>query len=260
MYYDSLTNELWTKESKNLKRNYYKGHFTHELGRISIDNADGQKGETIILPDLSPYLICYIPLNASKKPFAKLVGPRTRSITISHMRRRFAYILRLKPGYLNFQNKFHIIDLINTSIDLSNIFPNLWEPLSTVLELKDDVQIFNQMNRVVSSLNKDENPHKLHTLNYLFYEKEIQTVKEAAKQTGISERYLRKVFNQHIGISPNNAFRIIRLSKSLEMHGAMPDKISWAWLAIDSGYYDRSHMISEYQRFVGSTPEKLFHK
>jgi len=258
VYYDSSTNELWSEEAKNLNRVYYPSSSIYELGKISIHNYEGKKGKTIILPDLSSYLICYVPLNPASTPFAKLIGPRTKSIVITHGRRRSTYILRLKPGSLGFDNRIHVSELINKSIDFSELFPELWRSLLEALGTKNEVLVFEKMCAIFTSLNNCPNTAIIERLNNLLNGNDIYKVNTVAKQLGISERYLRKIFDRHIGISPNHSFRIVRLIRSLEMKNPKSRIENWAGLAVGSGYYDQSHMISEYQRFLGCTPEALY--
>lgn len=258
MYYDASTNELWSEEARNLNRFYFSSNTIHELGKISIHNNEGRKGKTVILPDLSSYLICYVPFNPFSLPYAKLIGPRTKSIIISHSSRQSTYILRLKPGHLDFDGRLHVSELINTSVDFCELFPELWRPLAEVLGTQNDKQIFDKMSHVLSLLNNCSNTEMLTRINNLLNGQDIYKVNLVAKRLGISERYLRKIFDQYIGISPNHSFRIVRLIRSLEMKNPKSVRDNWAGLAVGSGYYDQSHMISEYQRFLGCTPEALY--
>ncbi len=72
----------------------------------------------------------------------------------------------------------------------------------------------------------------------------------------ISDRQLRNVFNEHVGISPKNLLSISRFRKlyyQLQYSPAKPlDE-----LAFDMGYFDLSHMVKEFKKFTGAKPTSL---
>jgi AraC-like DNA-binding protein len=74
-------------------------------------------------------------------------------------------------------------------------------------------------------------------------------VREAAERVGVSERYLRRVFIQAVGVSPKHFARIARVRTLL----TKPRK-SWSATAADAGYFDQSHLVAEFRSIMRVTP------
>lgn len=79
---------------------------------------------------------------------------------------------------------------------------------------------------------------------------------ELANETGYSTRYLRKQFEDHIGISPKLFSQIVRFQSSLNM---LLKNASCSVIDVsnENGYYDQAHLINEFKNFGYDTPYKL---
>jgi AraC-like DNA-binding protein len=81
------------------------------------------------------------------------------------------------------------------------------------------------------------------------------TVDELAKAGGVSRQHLTRVFREEIGVSPKVYCRLARFRSALALAGA--PGTNWADAALELGYSDQSHMISEFREFTGLTPGSL---
>lgn len=79
------------------------------------------------------------------------------------------------------------------------------------------------------------------------------TVTQVARQLAVSERQLRNVFADDIGLSPKHFARIDRVRQVLAGAGAGGNP-RWAGLAQATGYYDQSHMTAEFHALFGVPP------
>jgi AraC-like DNA-binding protein len=78
-------------------------------------------------------------------------------------------------------------------------------------------------------------------------------VREAARETGYSERQLRRRVLAATGHSPKRLMRIARMQRLLlDGRGA-----SWARSAVEHGYFDEAHMVNDVRELVGATPHGL---
>jgi AraC-like DNA-binding protein len=75
-------------------------------------------------------------------------------------------------------------------------------------------------------------------------------VEAAARRLHVSERRLRTVFADGMGLSPKHFARIARVRAVL---GRSPER-AWADVALAAGYYDQSHMTAEFRRLMGVPP------
>lgn len=84
-------------------------------------------------------------------------------------------------------------------------------------------------------------------------------VSDLSKEAGFSERYIGKLFDQWVGISPKLYAEIMRFQFSLEQLEQIknnPQKILLD-TALDSGFFDHAHMNRCYQRFLHCTTGTL---
>lgn len=75
-------------------------------------------------------------------------------------------------------------------------------------------------------------------------------------ELGWSPKRLIARFREQIGLPPKLVARLLRFGRASASltSGAAPD---WGAFAQDHGFYDQSHLINEFQRFAGDTPEGL---
>jgi len=81
-------------------------------------------------------------------------------------------------------------------------------------------------------------------------------VREVARESGYSERQLRRRVLAATGHSPKRLMRIARMQRLLlDGRGA-----SWARSAVEHGYFDEAHMANDVRELVGATPHALLNK
>jgi AraC-like DNA-binding protein len=82
------------------------------------------------------------------------------------------------------------------------------------------------------------------------------SVGTVAVELGVSERHLRRVFHDAVGVSPKAFAKLVRFHRAL--HAAREDaRLSWAAIAATAGYYDQAHLIAEFRTIAGVTPRAL---
>jgi AraC-like DNA-binding protein len=79
---------------------------------------------------------------------------------------------------------------------------------------------------------------------------EPKWVRVVARRLNVSERQLRNVFSQAVGLSPKQYVRIDRVRTVL----ANARRGDLAQVATRAGYYDQSHMAAEFRRLMGVPP------
>jgi len=68
-------------------------------------------------------------------------------------------------------------------------------------------------------------------------------------------RKLERKFKKHIGISPKQLGRIIRLQTALRL--ILSQNQNLTSIAYESDYFDQSHFIKDFKEFIGSTPKQM---
>jgi AraC-like DNA-binding protein len=83
-----------------------------------------------------------------------------------------------------------------------------------------------------------------------------ESVQSVAIELAVSERHLRRIFLETVGVSPKAFARLTRFHRALR--AAREDgPASWASIATLAGYYDQAHLIAEFRAIAGVTPRVL---
>jgi AraC-like DNA-binding protein len=87
----------------------------------------------------------------------------------------------------------------------------------------------------------------------LTHAKGALSVATLAQEAGLSTRQLERRFLSQVGISPRQYANVVRFRSVFDL--LTPCKRpAWAALAAGAGYFDQSHMIRDFQRFLGCSP------
>jgi AraC-like DNA-binding protein len=79
------------------------------------------------------------------------------------------------------------------------------------------------------------------------------TVRDIARDIGLSQRRFIQVFTEEIGLTPKLFSRVKRFQRTIAIvRQAMAPY--WARLAVDCGYFDQSHLIRDFLMFSGFSP------
>lgn len=97
---------------------------------------------------------------------------------------------------------------------------------------------YKRMLTAIQTINKNQSDINISTL---------------AQATCLSNKQFNRIFTEHIGSNPKDYLRIVRFQRALYILQKNPG-ISFAHLAYECGFYDQSHLISEFKTFSGYTP------
>ena len=73
-----------------------------------------------------------------------------------------------------------------------------------------------------------------------------------ASDLGVSERHLRRVFREAVGVSPKTSAKLTRFHRAMNS-AREEDEPTWASIAA-AGYYDQAHLIVDFHAIAGTTP------
>ena len=82
------------------------------------------------------------------------------------------------------------------------------------------------------------------------------SVSSVAYDPRVSERHLRRVFQEAIGMSPKTFARLARFRHALRA-ARESDHQGWASIAAAAGYYDQAHLIAEFRLIASASPQRL---
>ena len=93
-------------------------------------------------------------------------------------------------------------------------------------------------------------------LDFIGRRRGLVSVEWLSGASGISRQHLTRRFRQSVGIGPKFFCRVARFHAMLGEAYRQP--LDWAAVAVEYGYYDQAHLISEFKEFTGLTPGLFF--
>jgi AraC-like DNA-binding protein len=81
-------------------------------------------------------------------------------------------------------------------------------------------------------------------------------ISELAHQAGLGLRQFERRFDYEIGISPKFYARIVRFEAALQRRAVSPTT-RWTDIAHDLGYHDQMHMVHDFTRLSGASPDAI---
>ncbi len=265
MRYDPVMHELGNLDTLLGQKNYapckslstYIKSYTLLTGEFLCS----KDSSWYILPDNCPYLIFYLSEQSGQtKSSLRVIGPRTTHIRISRRNRWLTFMLAFRPGALYSLCELTQSELVDQAVDAELLFDwcndRLLTQLTDFAVKKDESGLISLIEReLLERLGKasELNPVVQSLLNVGAFSE--MNVREIAGGLGLSDRHLRNITRKYVGHSPKLILQIERFSKSLTLCNKQKE---WAEIAYETGYYDQSHMIAEFQKMVGQSPDRLF--
>ncbi len=142
--------------------------------------------------------------------------------------------------------------LTNNSVDIRDCIKNGNQILSAAareMEIQHKALLLSKLIRI--RMKEDQSNYLIRYCTDRIFEKNGNIkISELGTETGYSERYLGKVFEKYVGISPKMYCEIMRLQNSLKKLVSGSKQEPLINLALDSGFFDHAHMNRCYKRFL----------
>jgi AraC-like DNA-binding protein len=186
-----------------------------------------------------------------------IVGMMSKPIfTSPDFSKKQIYAIRFNPGgaYSFFKNDLD--DFTDLKVDFKNVSKNLEKKLAAIFLSKNS--LYEKIKYLDAFFLRrfiewGQNAVIMNSLTNIFSAKGNMEIKKLAQGQYVSERQLNRLFKQWIGLSPKEFTRIIRFQNALR-NIMLADNVNWSSLAVESGYHDQAHFISEFKAFTGITP------
>jgi AraC-like DNA-binding protein len=92
-----------------------------------------------------------------------------------------------------------------------------------------------------------------------FYDPKVNPAKAMASDARLTERMIQMKFKEHLGYSPKELIRFLRFKQVvLNLIAQETDKIDIFEIIATQGYHDQSHLIKDFNHYLGTTPKKFF--
>ncbi|GAB2709329.1 helix-turn-helix domain-containing protein [Kitasatospora kifunensis] len=229
------------------------------LSDITLLTADKAAGPLVHLPDAATSLVLRT-ASATRETELLVVGPRTRAAY--HTGKDFPPCLRirLRPGAARLLLGVSMRELVDRVIPLGELMggtAGLAERTSGEPEIV--------LKRIEAALLDGRSGADLARSRLVGTAAEVLTARcdgrreqlpALARRLAVSERHLRDLFTDHVGIAPKRFERIARVRQVLT-HGRTGTP-RWAQLATTTGYYDQSHLTADFRALIDVPPAAFF--
>lgn len=84
-------------------------------------------------------------------------------------------------------------------------------------------------------------------------DRSIRTVSELAASTGHHRRRIERLLAAHVGLGPKAMIRRYRLQEAAAA-AQSGDRVEWATLAAELGYFDQAHLVGHFTEVIGCPP------
>jgi AraC-like DNA-binding protein len=84
-------------------------------------------------------------------------------------------------------------------------------------------------------------------------------IRQLARSLHTTPRTLERRIRDATGLSPRGVASVARFRRAFRRLDQAPVG-TWSRVALESGYYDQSHMIREFRRFAGTAPSQFFQR
>jgi len=152
-------------------------------------------------------------------------------------------------------------DLLNKITPLEDVIhsiPFLAEEVYEKTSFKGRINFFKSY---LKTLEHDDNIQSIvnYCIKRIYQSNGMLSILQLAIETGYSDRYLRKMFEENIGFSPKQLSEVVRFQNTLNVI-CREEIYDLQDLVTDNGYHDLPHFIRGFKKFVNLTPNKFIKK
>jgi AraC-like DNA-binding protein len=151
-------------------------------------------------------------------------------------------------------------DVVNQNISLANFFPDIPDSCYIIAHqqlFEERITTFKQLflSRLLPQGAHNKTDLVFHTVQHIYRLSGNVSIDRLAEKLGYSSRYIRRKFEQTLGISPKLFCRIVRFQNALALlqggNTAIIDVVNHL------GYFDQSHFLKDFNQFSLLTPTQI---
>lgn len=182
----------------------------------------------------------------------RVVGPRGRASYHPGKELPMCVRIRLRPGAARSAFGVPVSELRDRAVPLTDLWGARAARLEQRLsELDDSESVLRAMEgALLGGLTNDVDSRDAVLRQAIASLSGGEQVAALARRLSVSERRLRDLFTDRVGLPPKRFARIQRIRAVVVRAGSA----GWAGLASDAGYYDQSHLAADFQELIGVSP------
>ncbi|WP_405905916.1 helix-turn-helix domain-containing protein [Streptomyces sp. NBC_00828] len=228
----------------------------------AFTSVDGELREPFThVPDAVTKMVVRVEENGRRDVL--VVGPRTRASYHASKRLASCVQLRLGPGAARPLLGVPAVDLVGKVAPLGDFPGDHARQLADELLPLEPERVVPHLTETLPERLAPADPARTELLRAAVEAMSTDAgrlpvgVRELAGHLAVSERQLRNLFTDGVGVSPKHYARIARVRHILT-HARSAPETPWAQLATATGYYDQSHMAADFRTLMGVPPTSFF--
>lgn len=171
---------------------------------------------------------------------------------------------KFRPGAIGNIFREEVCDAAGSIINAEDILyggANVVDELVNTTDFGERLQVMQRYITARLSDGYETDPLANYVTNRIMDSHGTAKLSDIADETGYTDRYIRKVLKSKLGMSAKTFSQIVKMQWSYHIgketsHEA--NVYTLADLAMDSGYYDQSHMNASYKKLTGMLPNDAF--
>jgi AraC-like DNA-binding protein len=244
-------------------RESLRSHVAHILQYREVI-PPGTEVQERVVPDGAVRLV----FNTAIPPFAgseagrpaEVIGASATPVVVRMRGRVEGLSITLRPGAAAALLGIPAGELAETTVALDDVWPGGAELREQVVEGDDDkarVELLQKAlhQRLVRS-DAHAHPGAAHAARIIAMSGGRMHLRDVAGAIGVGDRRLQQLFHAHVGLPPRAWSRLARLHSCLRQLRVAASP-AWAAVAVDSGFYDQSHLVNEFRALCGLTPTEF---
>ncbi len=190
-----------------------------------------------------------------KQPAAVVCGQLTKPLVLHSSLNAGMIGIRFQPSGMAPFLSTPMQVLTDSRVSAENLFVDIDQLVEEIMVSSNDAQRVAACYRfLIRSINFDrENISVRRALERIILARGNISVQSLASLMGMSRRSLELAFQKEVGISPKMYCRITRFRHLFDTVSNGPP-VNWVQIALDSGFFDQSHLIRDFRRFAGDSP------
>ncbi len=241
-------------------QDYVKGYWLME----KVANA--AKVPLYLVPEGFPELMFHLngnfeTLNEQKRnrlPAACLLGQLDHTLQFDATLGSRVFLVKLYPWVPHFLFPLSQKECTNRQVDLECLGnPRLMRQIASRIRSADS---FKEAIVLIESFLMEElkligknHPMLTLTTRQILRKQGRVAMEDLGAEVRYSRRYLERVFQKNLGLSPKRYARIIR-NKAITCQMVNQEPTSWSAFAQDWGYFDQAHFIKDFKSITQQTP------
>ena len=191
-----------------------------------------------------------------RQPTAVVCGQLTRPLVLHSSIDAGMIGIRFQPSGMAPFLSTSMQALTDLRVSANDLFADLDQLIDEIVESTDDSQRIAACNRFLfRSMTADcQDLSVRRSLEIIRKSRGTITVESLADLAGKSRRSLELAFQREVGTSPKMYCRVTRFRHIFDAISDPDASLNWVKIALDTGYFDQSHLIRDFQQFAGSSP------